>query len=107
MRKSITAEPYIPTEEDFLEEDRRFKLYEYYGIIIGVFSGSGTVYTDDELRAMDLIRNGKKLPEDLEKRLLDTKEERIARFNLNHAPAMTKEVRELIDKKVKQLGIKF
>lgn len=77
--RPIKQKPYIPTQEDIEQYNRLHEIYRYYGIPVGVFS-DGCIYTEDELDAMDLILQNKKLPDDLAQRLLATKDQRALRF---------------------------
>lgn len=75
------SKAYKPTPESIKKQIERHKKYNYYGIPIGVFCGGGKeIYDVDDIRAMDLISRGKKLPKDLEQRLLAKKETR-PKFN--------------------------
>ncbi|MCM1222132.1 MAG: hypothetical protein NC548_47445 [Lachnospiraceae bacterium] len=78
-RPKFSAERlYKPTREAQIENIKRFNEYDRLGIEI-VFS-EGMVYTPDELEAIQLITSHKKLPADLEQRLLKTKKSRLSRF---------------------------
>lgn len=74
---------YKPTKESIEKQIKRHKLYEYYGIPIGVFDDGNNIYDADDIKAMDLISKGKKLPKDLEQRLLEKKHTR-PNFNTPH-----------------------
>jgi len=71
--------------EDFKEpSDRDMKVYRRYlsecerlGIPIGIF-GDTYPYTQDELEAIAHLMNSRKIPANLEKRLLDTKIQRMS-----------------------------
>ena len=84
MKNSFFPLGYRPqTEEQISELEYREKLYDYYGIPYGVFDDPKNEIEDTEIEkdrttARILIMQGEKIPEDLEKRLLDYKEkERI------------------------------
>lgn len=40
-------EAYKPTKESLEEQNRRHKLYNYYGITIGKFTGKNKDYTEE------------------------------------------------------------
>lgn len=72
---------YKPSSESIAEQNRRHSLYEYYGIPVGCFTSTSEFkYTKEELKAMTYITENKPVPEDLEKHLLNTKEERSKRL---------------------------
>lgn len=70
------ADGYVPTYEEIRENRKIIETCMYYGIRVGYFPNKFEM-TKDELIGLDYIVNGKKLPEDLAKRLLETKHERI------------------------------
>ena len=65
------------TQEDIMEQERRFKLYEYYGIPYGIFDDvdeKSDVEADREW-ARHLIMQGLDIPKELEERVLKYKEQ--------------------------------
>jgi len=69
------GQPIIPTPEQGEQEERKFALYDTYGIPYGIFDGEQylTQKDKDRSKAMLLIMQGKDLPEELKKKLLKYK----------------------------------
>ena len=80
MASSFLPLGYQPqSEEEIKMTEAKEKLYEYYGIPYGVIDGSEKEDYDIEIEkdrtaAQILIMQGKPIPADLEKRLLEYKE---------------------------------
>lgn len=80
MENSFLPLGYQPqSEEEIKMTEEKEKLYEYYGIPYGVIDGSEKEDKDleiekDRTTAQILIMQGKEIPSDLEKRLLQYKE---------------------------------
>lgn len=76
---------YIPqTEEQLKEQDRKFRLYEMYGIPYGMLDSSKSyeledsiVVTEDRAKARLLIMQGLEIPEELKNRLLKYKQQEL------------------------------
>ena len=80
MANSFLPLGYQPqSEEEIKMTETKEKLYEYYGIPYGVIDGAEKEDKDieierDRTEAQILIMQGKPIPADLEKRLLQYKE---------------------------------
>lgn len=79
MANSFLPLGYQPqSEEEIKMTEEKEKLYEYYGIPYGVIDGSeednDIEIEKDRTTAQILIMQGKPIPADLEKRLLEYKE---------------------------------
>lgn len=78
MANSFLPLGYQPqSEEEIKMTEEKEKLYEYYGIPYGVIDGSekDNDIEKDRTAAQILIMQGKPIPADLEKRLLEYKEQ--------------------------------
>lgn len=77
MIKSFLPMGYQPqTDEQIKDMDRKFELYDYYGIPYGIFDDirQDINVEKDRTTAKLLIMQGIAIPEDLEKRLLEYKD---------------------------------
>ena len=68
-----------PSKEDLEKELEYEKECQRLEIKTGVFDDIG-IYTNDEIEAMAIIMSGERIPKELEKKLLDTKESRMKRW---------------------------
>lgn len=77
MIKSFLPMGYQPqTDEQIKDMDRKFELYDYYGIPYGIFDDTRQDINveRDRTTAKLMIMQGIAIPEDLEKRLLEYKD---------------------------------
>lgn len=98
-KKFTYSRLFKPTKQDITEDVE--KLNEYDRLGIRMMFGANSVYTSDELQGLKYLVSGKKLPKDLEQRLLLTREQRLSRFN-------STEVQVPTDEEIEEIyGIKF
>lgn len=76
--KLTWSNQYIPSRQSMMIEQQRHSEYNRLGIDISTFSDV-EMYSKDELIAMKCILNNKPVPTEVEKRLLETKEQRISK----------------------------
>ena len=71
----MIAQITLQTSETIAERQKLFALYDYYGIPYGVFDDNSLFSNreKDWSKAIALIAEGKSIPKDLEKRLLEYK----------------------------------
>lgn len=77
MIKSYLPMGYqLQTDEQIKDMDRKFELYDYYGIPYGIFDDARLDINveKDRTAAKLMIMQGITIPEDLEKRLLEYKD---------------------------------
>lgn len=81
---------YITSKEAIRENKRVQDICDYYGIRIGHFSDQ-EIMTKDELIALNHIVRKKAVPQDICKRLLETKKDRIQPIVEIDEPEITEE----------------
>ena len=74
-KKPTWSNQYIPSRQSMIMEQHRHAEYDRLGIDVSTFSDLD-LYTKDELAAIKYILNNKKVPIEVEKRLIETKEQR-------------------------------
>lgn len=98
-KKPTWSNQYIHSGQSMIMEQHRHAEYDRLGIDVSTFSDSD-LYTKDELAAIKYILNNKKVPIEVEKRLIETKEQRAENKRNNFNEITDADILGLVNNKI-------
>ena len=98
-KKPTWSGQYRPSRQSMIMEQHRHAEYDRLGIDVSTFSDSD-LYTKDELAAIKYILNNKKVPIEIEKRLIETKEQRAENKRNNFNEITDADILSLVNNKI-------
>lgn len=98
-KKPTWSGQYRPSRQSMIMEQHRHAEYDRLGIDVSTFSDSD-LYTKDELAAIKYILNNKKVPIEVEKRLIETKDQRAENKRNNFNEVTDADILSLVNNKI-------
>lgn len=98
-KKPTWSGQYRPSRQSMIMEQHRHAEYDRLGIDVSTFSDSD-LYTKDEIAAIKYILNNKKVPIEVEKRLIETKEQRVESKRNNFNEITDADILSLVNNKI-------